>query len=141
MNVNVLIQSLDWVFEGIKDNKIGDFGFSGNGAAGFELDHIDTDLTSKKDIMLLAQSKASKDPKENFVLVPESQLTHLSNIKHLPEEEILQADMVYFTVPGGGSVFSTGSITFCGSLPWNNFDNNVSKLLENMIKKSISLKI
>ena len=128
----------DWIFEGIKDNKIGDFGFSGNGAAGFELDHIDSDLTSNKEIILLAQSKASKDPKENFILVPESQLTHLSNIKHLPEEEILQADMVYFTVPGGGSVFSTGSITFCGSLPWNNFDNNVSKLLENIINKSIS---
>ena len=128
----------DWVFEGIKDNKIGDFGFSGNGAAGFELDHIDSHLTSIKDITLLAQSKASKDPKEKFILVPESQLTHLSNIKHLPEEEILQADMVYFEVPGGGSVFSTGSITFCGSLPWNNFQNNISKLLENVIKKSIS---
>ena len=50
-------------------NKIGDFGFSGNGAAGFELDHIDySDLTSVKDITLLAQSKASKDPKENFIL-------------------------------------------------------------------------
>jgi uracil DNA glycosylase len=23
--------------------------------------------------------------------------------------------------------FSTGSITFCGSLPWNNFENNLSK--------------
>ena len=45
--------------------------------------------------------------------------------------------MVYFEVPGGGSVFSTGSITFCGSLPWNNFENNISKLLENVIKKSI----
>tara|TARA_B110001452_G_scaffold8023_1_gene7069 strand:+ start:6526 stop:8643 length:2118 start_codon:yes stop_codon:yes gene_type:complete len=127
----------DWIFEGIKDNKIGDFGFSGNGAAGFELDHIDSHLTSIKNITLLAQSKASKDPKENFILVPESQLTHLSNIKHLPVEEILQADMIYFTVPGGGSVFSTGSITFCGSLPWNNFDNDVSRLLENVIKKSI----
>jgi N,N-dimethylformamidase len=128
----------DWIFEGIKDNKIGDFGFSGNGAAGFELDHIDSHLTSIRDIILLAQSKASKDPKENFILVPESQLTHLSNIKHLPEEEILQSDMVYFKVPGGGSVFSTGSITFCGSLPWNNFQNNISRLLENVIKKSIS---
>ena len=128
----------DWIFKGIKDNKLGDFGFSGNGAAGFELDHIDSHLTSIKDITLLAQSKASKDPEENFILVPESQLTHLSNIKHLPEDEILQADMVYFEVPGGGSVFSTGSITFCGSLPWNNYDNNISKLLENIIKKSIS---
>ena len=70
--------------------------------------------------------------------MPESQLTHLSNIKHVPEEEILQSDMVYFKVPGGGSVFSTGSITFCGSLPWNNFQNNISRLLENIIKKSIS---
>ena len=128
----------DWIFKGIKDNFIGDFGFSGNGAAGFELDHIDSHLASIKDITLLAQSKASKDPKENFILVPESRLTHLSNIKHLPEEDILQADMVYFEVPGGGSVFSTGSITFCGSLPWNNFNNNVSKLLENIVKKSIS---
>ena len=128
----------DWIFKGIKDNKLGDFGFSGNGAAGFELDHIDSHLTSIKDITLLAQSKASKDPGENFILVPESRLTHLSNIKHLPEDEILQADMVYFEVPGGGSVFSTGSITFCGSLPWNNYSNNISKLLENIIKKSIS---
>ena len=128
-------KKFDWVFEGIKDNKIGDFGFSGNGAAGFELDHIDSHLTSLKDITLLAQSKASKDPKENFILVPESQLTHLSNIKHLPEEEILQADMVYFEVPGGGSVFSTGSITFTGSLPWNDFENNVSRLLENVIRR------
>ena len=43
--------NFNWIFKGIKDNKIGDFGFSGNGAAGFELDHIDSDLTSKKDIM------------------------------------------------------------------------------------------
>ena len=127
----------DWVFEGIKEDQIGDFGFSGNGAAGFELDHIDSHLTSIKDITLLAQSKASKDPDENFILVPESRLTHLSNIKHLPEEEILQADMIFFEVPGGGSVFSTGSITFCGSLPWNNFNNNVSKLLENIVNRSI----
>ena len=128
----------DWVFEGIKDDQIGNFGFSGNGAAGFELDHIDSHLTSIKNITLLAQSKASKSPKENFILVPESRLTHLSNIKHVPEEEILQSDMVFFEVPGGGSVFSTGSITFCGSLPWNKFDNNVSKLLENIINKSIN---
>ncbi len=131
-------KKFDWVFKGIKGNKIGDFGFSGNGAAGFELDHIDSHLTSVRDITLLAQSKASKDPEENFILVPESQLTHLSNIKHLPNEEILQADMIYFKVPGGGSVFSTGSITFCGSLPWNNFNNNVSKLLKNIINRSIN---
>jgi len=37
--------------------------------------------------------------------------------------------------PGGGSVFSTGSITFCGSLPWNDFDNDISRLLENVFRR------
>ena len=45
--------------------------------------------------------------------------------------------MIYFEVEGGGSVFSTGSITFCGSLPWNNFDNNISKLLLNIFSKRL----
>ena len=70
-------------------------------------------------------------------LINHSKIQYLLKF-YLPIEEILQADIVYFTVPGGGSVFLTGSITFCGSLPWNNFDNNVSKLLENIIKRSIS---
>ena len=34
----------DWVFEGIHDNVIGDFGFSGGGADGFELDRVDRQL-------------------------------------------------------------------------------------------------
>ena len=42
--------------------------------------------------------------------------------------------MVYYETPSGGAVFSTGSITFCGSLPWNNFDNNISTLLENVLR-------
>ena len=41
--------------------------------------------------------------------------------------------MVYFTAPNQGAVFSTGSIAFSQSLPYNNFDNNVSKLLANVL--------
>ena len=41
--------------------------------------------------------------------------------------------MVYVKTPSGGEVFAVGSITFCGSLPWNNFDNNVSRLLRNVV--------
>jgi N,N-dimethylformamidase len=32
-------------------------------------------------------------------------------------------------------VFSTGSITFCGSLPYNDFDNNISRLMRNIFNK------
>ena len=58
-----------------------------------------------------------------------------------PEKNIKRADMVYFQVPGGGSVFSVGSITFCGSLPHNQFINDISKILENVVKKFCALKL
>ena len=58
-----------------------------------------------------------------------------------PEINIKRADMVYFQVPGGGSVFSVGSITFCGSLPHNKFSNNISKILENVVKKFCAVKL
>ncbi len=124
----------DWVFEGIDDELIGDFGFSGNGAAGFELDRMDIKLDAGHDITVLAQSFATGS---KFILVPEEQLTHLTNLSGGPEEDVMRADMVYFETPSGGKVFSVGSITFCGSLPWNNFENNVSRLLLNVLSRSI----
>ena len=124
--------AFDWVFDGIDDAPIGDFGFSGNGAAGFELDRIDTKLDEGQDITILAQSY---DTRDTFMLVPEEQLTHLTNLSGGSESEAKRADMVYFKTPSGGQVFSVGSITFCGSLPWNNFDNNVSRLLRNVIDR------
>lgn len=124
----------DWVFDGIDSDVIGDFGFSGNGAAGFELDRTDAMLDSGHDITILAQSH---DTDHDFMLVPEEQLTHLTNLSGGPEDEVRRADMVYFETKGGGRVFSVGSITFCGSLPWNNFDNNVSQLLHNVLAHSL----
>jgi len=125
----------DWVFEGIEGDVLGDFGFSGNGAAGFELDHLDKNLGSLTETTLLAQSGSQNS---EFVLVPEEQLTHMSTLHGRADESVLTADMIYFKVPGGGTVFSVGSITFCGSLPWNNYDNNISRLLENVLSKSIN---
>lgn len=45
----------------------------------------------------------------------------------------IRADMVYFTTPENGAVFSTGLIAFSQSLPYNNFENNISKLLGNIL--------
>ena len=64
-----------WIFEGIEDEKLGDFGYSGNGAAGFELDRADHRLGSPEDIHILASSEGHDD---TFVLVPEELLTHLT---------------------------------------------------------------
>jgi len=127
--------AFDWVFEGVESDLIGDFGYSGNGAAGFELDRVDMRLGAHDGITLLAQSVSQE---EDFVLVPEEQLTHITNLAGSPEDEILRSDMIWFETPGGGAVFSVGSITFCGSLPWNGFENNVSTLLGNVVERVLA---
>ena len=123
---------IGWLLAGIDGDIIGDFGLSGGGAAGFELDRADERLGTPDNIKVVASSEGHSS---TFVLVPEEHLTHITNWPGEPVENLLRADMIYFDVPGGGAVFSTGSITFCGSLPWNNFDNNVSQLMENLFRR------
>ena len=122
--------AFDWVFEGIESDLIGDYGFSGHGAAGFELDHMDHRIGTPDSAVLLARS-VTRDT--GFMLVPEEQLTHLTNLTGGSAKDAMHADMIYAEYPGGGRVFATGSITFCGSLPWNGYDNDVSRLLENVM--------
>ncbi|MDC0100901.1 N,N-dimethylformamidase large subunit [Alphaproteobacteria bacterium] len=127
-------KNMDWVFDGINGELLGDFGFSGHGAAGFELDRRDEKLDEGQDIITLAQSY---DEGNRFILVPEEMLTHLTNLSGSPEADAKRADMVYFKTATGGQVFAVGSITFCGSLPWNNYDNNISTLLRNVVRKFV----
>jgi N,N-dimethylformamidase len=122
----------DWVFKGVTGDIIGDFGLSGGGAAGYELDRFDTRLGSPENGVVLASSRGHDD---SFILVPEEMLTHLTNIPGEPEDDLLRADMVHFDVPGGGSVFSVGSITYCGSLLHDGGKNNVSRITRNVIER------
>ena len=43
--------------------------------------------------------------------------------------------MVYFEGPRGGAVFSVGSIAWCGCLSYNDCDNNVSRITENVLRR------
>ena len=121
-----------WIFDGVEDQVIGDFGLCGGGAAGYELDRIDSRLGTPPNVHVLA---TSEDHPASFQLPPEEWLTHVKTWAHAPADQLIRADMVYFEVPGGGAVFSTGSITFCGALPVNDFDNNVSRVLENVFRR------
>jgi len=42
---------------------------------------------------------------------------------------------VFFETPGGGAVFAVGSISWAGSLPANGYDNNVSRITENVLRR------
>ena len=121
-----------WIFEGIDDELLGDFGLSGGGAAGFELDWLDPSLGSPPHALVLARSEQQDD---TFMLVPEEILNHYGNRPGLPAEELIRSEIVFFEAPNGGAVFSVGSITFCGSLPHNDFDNNISRMLDNVLRR------
>ena len=121
-----------WIFEGIDDELLGDFGLSGGGAAGFELDWLDPSLGSPPHALVLARSERQDD---TFMLVPEEILNHYGNRPGLPTEDLIRSEMVFFETPNGGAVFSVGSITFCGSLPHNDFDNNISRMLDNVLRR------
>ena len=125
---------LNWIFRGIeREPVLGDFGLSGGGAAGFELDCSDRHLDGNEyEIYIVAQSF---DRGKDFMLVPEDVLTHYSTLSGCSGDVARRADMIYFRTLSGAQVFSAGSICFCGSLPWNNFDNNISQLLRNVVQK------
>jgi len=126
--------SFDWVFEGIDADTFGDHGLCGGGAAGFELDRADVALGTPADATVLASSEGHGT---GFVLVPEEVLTHLTTVPGEPADTLLRADMLWADMPGGGAVFSVGSITFCGSLPSDGFDNDVSTLLGNVLERML----
>lgn len=124
--------SLEWIFAGIEDDRIGTSGLSGGGAAGYELDRADVRLGTPDHAHVLASSEGHD---ETFMLVPEEMLTHLTILPKDVDKDPIRADMLYCDFPGGGALFSTGSITFCGSLPVNGFDNPVSTLLGNVFAR------
>ena len=44
--------------------------------------------------------------------------------------------MVYFETANGGAVFSAGAIAWCGGLSHNGYDNNVSRITDNVLSNS-----
>jgi N,N-dimethylformamidase len=121
-----------WILEGVKDEIIGNFGLSGGGAAGFELDRADPRLGTPAGAITIASSEGHGS---HFVVVPEEMLSHISTVSGEPPARLLRADMTYAELPGGGAVFAVGSITFCGSLSHNGYDNNVSRILKNVLDR------
>jgi N,N-dimethylformamidase len=121
-----------WIMEGVEGETFGGFGLSGGGAAGFELDRADPVLGTPPNAVILARSEGHQD---HFVVVHEEMLTNLTTITGEKPEDLIRAEIVYFETRNGGAVFSTGSITFCGSLSHNGYANSISRMLENVLTR------
>lgn len=119
----------DWMFDGIEGEILGDFGLAHEGAAGLEIDRYDLALGTPPHALILASSGGHSD---NYQTVTEEILYPYPGLTGSYDYRV-RADIVYFTAPNDGAVLSTGSIAFSQSLPYNNFKNNISTLLANIV--------
>ena len=123
---------VEWMFDGLgADEPIGDFGLVFGGAAGSEIDSADYDLGTPPHALIVAEAD---DFGADFHWVNEEfHHTHSAvNGENCPH---VRCDMVFYETPNGGAVFSVSSIAFAGSLYHNQYDNNVSRLLSNVVKR------
>lgn len=117
-----------FILEGIQDDILGDFGSIGGGAAGEEIDRHDIRLGSPRHALVVATSDG---------LGPDMLRTKEEFLSTIPwfDDPKVRADMTFFECPNGGAVFSTGSIAYAASLSHNGYDNNISKLTANVLRR------
>jgi len=121
-----------WILAGVgPDEVIGDFGLVNGGAAGLEMDRVDYSLGSPPNTMLIA---ASHGHTASAMLVPEDQYFAYPGITGR-DNPLVRADLAYVTTRNGGAVFSASSMAWCGSLSWNGYANNVSRVTENVLRR------
>jgi N,N-dimethylformamidase len=121
---------VSWITKGVDGEIIGDFGLADGGAAGLALDHYDRNLGTPPHTKIIASSGGHTD-----IYVVNQQLVLYAYLGLYGSHDWrVRADMTYFTAPDDGAVFACGSIAFGQVLPANRFDNNVSKILTNVVR-------
>ena len=126
-----------FIFDGIGDDElIGDFPAltMHYGAGGFELDRFDPALGSPRHALVLASSFGHSDSYQHVieeVLMSDSAQGGSTN-PHV------RSDLVFFETPNGGAVFSVGSIAWCGALSANGYDNTVSRITDNVLRRFVA---
>ena len=126
-----------FIFEGIgRDELIGDTVARAEvGAAGSELDRVDFALGTPPHTLVLAQSSGHSDAYQHVV---EEVNTSNAPGRAGRMNPLVRADMVFLEYPNGGAVFSSSAIAWCGSLSYNNYTNNVSRITENVLRRFAS---
>ncbi|MQA29945.1 MAG: hypothetical protein GEU82_08920 [Luteitalea sp.] len=126
-----------FIFEGIgKDELIGDFPslVLESGAAGSELDRVDYDLGSPPHTLILAKSFGHSDAYQQVV----EEVNTSDSRQGGTVNPLVYANLAYLEYPNGGAVFATGSIAWSGSLSYDNYTNNVSRITENVLRRFVS---
>ena len=126
-----------FIFEGVEGKEIGDVPnlVMAHGAAGFEMDRHDPLLGSPPDATVLASSSGHSD----FYLIGVEDIQATHNSLGGQTNPNVRADMAYLPYPNDGAVFSTGSISWCGCLSHNDYENDISRITENVLRRFAGL--
>jgi N,N-dimethylformamidase len=106
-----------FIFEGVGDDMIGNFGLNLGSAAGFEMDSVQA--WHPADGVPVALARAEH---EDFI-----------PSLHHPTHAV--ADIAIWPLPRGAAVFAAGSVTWTGSLSHDGYENNVSRITENVLRR------
>ena len=120
-----------FIFAGVDGPVIGDYGLSGGGAAGLELDATDHAHGTPPHTLVLACSERHSDL---YLMTPEDMNDPAPGLGG-SEAEIIRAEMVFFETPAGGAVFSTGSIAWAGSLSHEQYQNDIARITANVLNR------
>lgn len=126
-----------WIMEGLTDEeKIGDYGLEQGGAGGVEVDWFDPALGSPGWTHIVAATEGLS----RLMLEVRENLSLEMPFTGGDMNPRVRGDMVYFKTQNDGAVFSSSSIAWCGSLSHNDYDNNVSQIMRNVVDRFIGNK-
>jgi N,N-dimethylformamidase len=123
-------KSVSWVFDGVDAETFGGRSLFPGGAAGQVVDRYDTILGSPPHARILATS--TRLPDEFQHAVEEVLFNHQGMGGR--EDHQVRGDMVLFTTPSGGAVFAAGSAGWCAALAVDDFDNDVARITDNVLR-------
>lgn len=116
-----------WLIEGLEaEAEIGTSGRLMGGAAGHEMDIVDMTDGLPEGVTIIGSSSGHAD---GYVSTAQAHAYELG----LDVEP--HADLVLYRRPGGGTIFSTGSICWSGSLAEDGGDPAVQRLTENVLRR------
>jgi N,N-dimethylformamidase len=123
---------VSFIFDGIgADERIGDFGLIGGGAAGSEVDRADWALGTPPHALIIATATEFSSAYHWM----KEELTHTHSAINGETCPFVRSDMVFYETPNGGAVFSVSSIAWAGALAHADYTNNVSRITENVIRR------
>jgi len=121
-----------FIFDGVSEEPIGDFGLAMDGAGGDEIDRFDVDNGSPHDTLVVAVASGFTN---HYQVTIEDVKILTPNPGYGGEQSpLVRGDMTYLETPGGGRVFSAGSICWLGGLSHAGYDNDVSRITENVLR-------